>query len=115
MAKALAQSLSSTSNLNPDLARSRKWREFQLDINDSNDIIGACIYTKLPAYIFHVQLVHEYLGADESNETRGYGGGHNILTLLSHRKYREKSTRRGTGAWILQSEAFQSVETFKDD
>lgn len=31
-------------------------REFQLDINDSNDIIGVVNNTSLPAYIFHVQL-----------------------------------------------------------
>jgi len=31
-------------------------REFQLDINDSNDIIGVVNKTGLPAYIFHVQL-----------------------------------------------------------
>jgi hypothetical protein len=35
-------------------------REFQLDVNDFNDVVGAVNFTKLPAYIFHVQLAQEY-------------------------------------------------------
>jgi hypothetical protein len=35
-------------------------REFQLDVNDYDDIIGASRHTKLPSYIFHVQLQQEY-------------------------------------------------------
>jgi hypothetical protein len=35
-------------------------REFQLDVNDFNDVVGAVNNTGLPAYIFHVQLGHEY-------------------------------------------------------
>ena len=31
-------------------------REFQLDVNDSNDIMGAVNNTQLPAYIFHIQV-----------------------------------------------------------
>lgn len=35
-------------------------REFQLDVNDFNDIVGAVRHTGLPAYVFHVQLDQKY-------------------------------------------------------
>jgi hypothetical protein len=35
--------------------------EFQLDVNDFNDIAGAMNATRLPSYIIHVQVKHEYL------------------------------------------------------
>jgi hypothetical protein len=35
--------------------------EFQLDVNDYNDIVGPAINTGLPVYVFHVQLGVEYL------------------------------------------------------
>jgi hypothetical protein len=37
-----------------------KMKEFQLDINDSNDVATVCNGTGLPAYIFHVQVREEY-------------------------------------------------------
>lgn len=35
-------------------------REFQLDVNDFNDIKTVAIKTSLPVYIFHVQIIDEY-------------------------------------------------------
>jgi hypothetical protein len=35
-------------------------KEFQLDVNDYEDILGASTNTGLPAYIFHVQVGQEY-------------------------------------------------------
>lgn len=45
--------------------------EFQLDINDSNDIIGVVLNTKLPAYIFHVQLEHDYAPPTRATVAKG--------------------------------------------
>ncbi len=35
--------------------------QFQLDVNDSNDVATVCNATKVPCYIFHVQVLEEYL------------------------------------------------------
>lgn len=35
-------------------------REFQLDVNDFNDVAGAINNTRVPAYIFHLHLDQEY-------------------------------------------------------
>jgi hypothetical protein len=59
-------------------------KEFQLDINDSNDIIGAVLKTGLPAYIFHVQLDHEYRPPTRRTVPRGLWFT-DIFTLLENR------------------------------
>ena len=35
-------------------------REFQLDVNDFNDIVASCNATNLPVYVFHVQINDDY-------------------------------------------------------
>lgn len=67
-------------------------REFQLDINDSNDIIGAANNTGLPVYIFHVQTEYEYDPPTRAAVARGIWWT-DIFTLLS--KQNAVRARRG--------------------
>ncbi|MGQ0715508.1 MAG: hypothetical protein ACT4PJ_17555 [Gemmatimonadaceae bacterium] len=45
--------------------------EFQLDVNDYNDIVGAVKLTRLPAYIVHVQLAFDYLPPTRGTVVKG--------------------------------------------
>jgi hypothetical protein len=45
--------------------------EFQLDVNDSNDIVGVANKTGLPVYIFHVELRHIYAGPTRATTAAG--------------------------------------------
>jgi hypothetical protein len=86
-------------------------KEFQLDINDSNDIIGAAKNTGLPVYIFHVQLQRVYTAATVAT----IGGGMwwtDIFTLLEN-KHAERS-RRGEDkqAGYYSPSAFKPIASF---
>ena len=58
--------------------------EFQLDINDSNDIIGVANNTNLPVYIFHIKLDHQYAPPTRATVTSGIWWT-DIFTLLEKR------------------------------
>jgi hypothetical protein len=85
--------------------------EFQLDINDSNDIIGAIKYTGLPAYIFHAQVIHQYAPPTRYSLATGLWFT-DIWTLLAAR--RSKKPRRGEDkdAGYYRPSAFQPIEKF---
>jgi len=85
--------------------------EFQLDINDSNDIIGVVNNTHLPAYIFHAQLLHEYR-APTRRTVPARMWFTDIFTLLSKR--RSVKARRGEqkDAGYYSPLAFKPIEEF---
>lgn len=66
--------------------------EFQLDINDSNDIIGVANNTRLPVYIFHVQTEFRYDPPTRASVARKIWWT-DIFKLLKHRI--SVRTRRG--------------------
>jgi len=86
--------------------------EFQLDINDSNDIIGVANKTGLPAYIFHVQLRHVY-----EVPTRATVAGDmwwtDIFTLLKNRKATRQRRGEDKKAGYYLPSAFQPIDTFR--
>jgi len=86
-------------------------KEFQLDVNDSNDIIGACRYTKLPAYIFHVQLEHEYFPPTRGTRAVGMWWT-DLMALLEHRKSVKQRRGEDKDAGYYDPKAFQSIDTF---
>jgi hypothetical protein len=88
--------------------------EFQLDVNDSNDIAGAVNHTHLPAYIFHVQLDHEYRPPTRRAVVRGIWWT-DVITLNEHRK--DVRNRRGEDkdAGYYDTAAFQPIETFRGE
>jgi hypothetical protein len=85
--------------------------EFQLDINDSNDIIGVVNNTHLPAYIFHVQLRHEYRAPTRCTVATGMWFT-DVFTLLS--KLLSVRVRRGEQkkAGYYSPSAFRPIDEF---
>jgi hypothetical protein len=85
--------------------------EFQLDVNDFNDIIGASCHTGLPTYILHVELMLRYAAP-----TRRVIAGsvwwtdfrrlRNNLTAVRKRRGEDKD------AAYFRREAFESIDTF---
>jgi hypothetical protein len=89
-------------------------REFQLDINDSNDTIGAVLNTQLPAYIFHVQLEHTYEPPTRVTVARGIWWT-DIFALLE--KLIAVRARRGEDkmAGYYSPSAFKPIALFLDE
>ena len=88
--------------------------EFQLDVNDSNDIIGAVKNTGLPAYIFHCQVVHEYEPPTRCSVARGMWFT-DIWTL----KANQKDTRQRQGEYkkasYYKTAAFKPIGQFVEE
>lgn len=89
-------------------------REFQLDINDSNDIVGAANNTGLPVYIFHVQTEFKYDPPTRASVARKIWWT-DISKLLKHRL--SVRTRRGEDkkAGYYSPMAFQTMDTFPEE
>jgi hypothetical protein len=88
-----------------------RMKEFQLDINDSNDIIGAVKYTNLPAYIFHAQVVHEYAPPTRYSVAVGLWFT-DVWTLLSERKSKKKRPNEEKLAAYYRPSAFKPIAEF---
>lgn len=89
-------------------------REFQLDINDSNDIIGTVNNTKIPAYIFHVKLEHKYLPPTRSTEATGMWYT-DIFTLLSHKLAQRARRGEDKDAGYYAPAAFNPIDDFIEE
>jgi hypothetical protein len=89
-------------------------REFQLDINDSNDIVGAANNTRLPVYIFHVQTEFSYDPPTRKSVGRKIWWT-DIFKLLEHRL--SVRARRGEDkrAGYYSPSAFQPMDTFPEE
>jgi len=89
-------------------------REFQLDINDSDDIIGAVINTGMPAYIFHVQTAFQYNPPTRSSVVRGMWWT-DIFTLLEHRLAVRARRGEDKDAGYYSPSAFSLISTFPQE
>ena len=89
-------------------------REFQLDINDSNDIIGAANNTGLPVYIFHVQTHFEYEPPTRASIARNIWWS-DIFCLMKNRL--SVKTRRGEDkkAGYYSPAAFEKIATLPEE
>lgn len=89
-------------------------REFQLDINDSNDIIGAANNTHLSVYIFHVRTEFRYNPPTRASVAREMWWT-DIFTLLKKRL--SVRARRGEDkrAGYYSPAAFQTMDTFSQE
>ncbi len=85
--------------------------EFQLDINDSNDIIGVVLNTALPAYIFHVQLAHRYALPTRCTVAVDMWWT-DIFTLLNNRKVVRNRFGEEKDAGYYLPTAFKPIKTF---
>ena len=88
-------------------------KEFQLDLNDSNDIANVCNASGVPAYIFHAQVVDEYLPPTRRSIAKGlwwsdcFTLGENLIKVAARRgedKY----------AGYYRPTAFSPIATFVD-
>jgi len=86
-------------------------REFQLDINDSDDIIGAANNTGLPVYIFHVQTAFEYDPPTRSSAVRGIWWT-DVFRLLEHRLSVHARRGEDKDAGYYSPAAFSTIDTF---
>ena len=89
-------------------------REFQLDINDSNDIIGVVNNTGLPAYIFHVQLRSVFQPPTRSTEAVNIWWTDLPAFLANRRKIAQ---RRGEDkqAGYYDPRCFRPIDQFLDE
>jgi hypothetical protein len=85
--------------------------EFQLDINDSNDIVGVANKTRLPVYIFHVELRNVYAGATRAT-TAGGMWWTDIFTLLKNRLAVRQRRGEDKKAGYYSPSAFKPIDTF---
>lgn len=88
--------------------------EFQLDVNDYEDILGASCNTGAPAYVFHVQVEQEY----HPPTRRGIGRRVWWTDLCRLRDaVKRVAARRGEDkkAIYFRTSAFAPVETFPDE
>ena len=88
--------------------------EFQLDINDSNDIIGAVRNTQLPAYIFHAQVIYDYDPPTKYSVAKGMWYT-DIWTLRAHRKAIRQRQGENKQAGYYDTSAFKPIDHFPDE
>ena len=89
-------------------------REFQLDVNDSDDMIGAANNTALPVYIFHVQTAFEYQPPTRSSSVRGIWWT-DIFTLLEHRLAVRARRGEDKKAGYYSPSAFKTIASFPQE
>jgi len=89
-------------------------REFQLDINDSDDIIGAANNTGLPVYVFHVQTAFEYKPPTRSSVVLGIWWT-DIFSLLEHRLAIRARRGEDKDAGYYSPSAFSPIGTFPQE
>ena len=89
-------------------------KEFQLDVNDYNDIAGAMNVTLTPAYVVHVQAGRQY--ALPTNRTVAQGLWWTDMYTLK-RNQKRVATRRGSDkkAIYFKPSAFRSIGTFSNE
>lgn len=88
--------------------------EFQLDVNDYDDILGASCQTGLPAYVFHVQIGSEYHPPTREVVPRGVWW--TDLCQLRDQIRRIAARRDGEkNAVYFNRAAFKPISTFVDE
>jgi hypothetical protein len=86
--------------------------EFQLDVNDSNDIARVCSSSAVPAYIFHVQVAEEYAPPTRHSVAVGmwwtdcFRLGENLRNIRPRRGEEDKN------AGYYSAKAFLPMEDF---
>ena len=85
--------------------------EFQLDMNDYNDIVGPVLNTGLPAYVFHVQLGMEYFPPTKRSVSRNLWWT-DLATLTSHLKRRARRRDESKPAFYFEPKAFRDKSDF---
>lgn len=88
--------------------------EFQLDVNDFNDIANGCNGCCLPAYIFHVQINDDYLPPTRRSVAKDLWWT-DVWTLDGARKAVRQRRGEDKRAAYYKPSAFKSRQTFLDE
>jgi hypothetical protein len=86
--------------------------EFQLDVNDSNDMVGVANNTGLPVYIFHVELRHVYAPPTRATIPGGMWWT-DIFTLLENRQAIKSRRGEDKKAGYYSPSAFKPINSFR--
>jgi len=86
-------------------------REFQLDVNDYNDIVTVMREKERPAYVFHAQVTEEYVLPTRRSVGRAVWWT-DIFTLRSNLKQVRQRRGEDKDAGYYYPEAFRPIETF---
>jgi hypothetical protein len=89
-------------------------KEFQLDVNDINDIVGAMKHTKIPSYVIHVQAVQEYSLPTKESVVRAmwWTDPYKIKANLKRVGSRADENKK---AIFFKPAAFAPISTFLDE
>jgi hypothetical protein len=88
--------------------------EFQLDVNDFNDIAGAMNNTRLPAYVVHVQASQEYTFPTRKTTVRGLWWA-DLFTMVEHQKRVATRRHEDKDAVYFEPSAFKPIRSFVDE
>jgi hypothetical protein len=84
---------------------------FQLDINDSNDMIGVMNNTRLPAYIFHVQTEFCFDPPTRASKAKGIWWT-DFFTLRKNRTSIKRRKGEYKEAGYYRPSAFKPIDSF---
>lgn len=87
---------------------------FQLDVNDFNDIVGATNNTKLPSYVVHVQLHQQYSFPTRATVIGGLWWT-DVFNLQDHQIRIIKRRGEEKKAICYNPAAFQPITTFNKE
>lgn len=89
-------------------------REFQLDVNDSNDIANVCNRTGHPAYVFHVQVLEDYTPPTRRSVANGLWWT-DIFTLAENLKTVKARRGEDKDAGYYDPRVFKAKEEFLEE
>lgn len=88
--------------------------EFQLDVNDFNDIVNGCNGSGLPAYVFHVQINDDYLPPTRRSIAKQLWWT-DLWTLEEARKAVRQRRGEDKRAAYFKPSAFRAGDSFVDE
>lgn len=88
--------------------------EFQLDVNDFNDIANGCNSLGLPAYVFHVQINDDYMPPTRRSVAKDLWWT-DVWTLVASRKAIRQRRGEDKRAGYYRPSAFRERQTFADE
>jgi hypothetical protein len=92
----------------------KEMKDFQLDVNDVQDISTAMEILHLPAYVFHVQIENEYRGATRRPVARNLWWA-DVTTFLAAESSRAERRDERKQAIYFDPSVFQAKESFVEE